>query len=107
MNKISRIEIERLDQTQDVRIHESHTMKKLTPAHVQEILETRRKMLLLLKGDVVVSLLDILDEKIKYENKSLLGFLETDTKTSDVQKKLGEILRSEYFVQKPLDINLL
>lgn len=108
MKRISRIETEwSLDQTQDVRILESRGPKKLTHSHVQEILETRKKMLLSLKGDVVVSLLDVLDGKIKYENASLLGFLEADTKANDAQKKSGGILRSEYFIQKSLDINLL
>ena len=88
--------------TRDTQRHTGMTL-----AHVDTIYEIRRKMLFSLKGDIPIALADALDQKIKYEDAALRTMLGADEKKTEINARVGADLRSEYFIQKSLDANLL
>jgi len=74
---------------------------------VDAIYEIRRKMLFSLKGDIPTALTDVLNQKTKYEDASLRRMLGADEKKAEIHAQASLDLRSEYFIQKSLDANLL
>ncbi len=80
---------------------------QLSHEQAEEVMLVRQKMLFSLKGDIDITLFDALDKKLQYERVSLQQLVEADTEVREIHRKLNKVLRSEYFVQRPLDINTL
>lgn len=91
----------------DTPTREPQTRTGMTVVHVDMICEIRRKMLFSLKGDIPIALADALDRKIKYEDAALRALLGADEKKAEINARVSVDLRSEYFIQKALDTNLL
>ncbi len=79
----------------------------MTHAHAQKMVEQRRDMLASVARDISPALLHALEKKIEYEHQSLVAMIESDAKTEAVRKELNKTLKSEYFIQKKLDISLI
>ncbi len=88
--------------TREMQLHMGMTL-----AHVDIIHEIRQKMLFSLRGDIPIALADALDAKIKHEDAALRTMLGVDEKKAEINAQANMGLRSEYFIQKPLDANLL
>ncbi|OGG51538.1 hypothetical protein A2704_00775 [Candidatus Kaiserbacteria bacterium RIFCSPHIGHO2_01_FULL_54_36b] len=96
-----------IPETHDAPMREPQTHSSMTLAHVDIICEIRRKMLFSLKGDIPTALADMLDKKIKHEDAALRTLLGADEKKAEMNAQMSVDLRSEYFIQKSLDANLL
>lgn len=79
----------------------------MTHAHAQKMVEQRRDMLASVARDIGPALLHALEKKIEYEYESLVAMIESDAKTEAVRKELNKTLKSEYFIQKKLDVSLI
>lgn len=78
-----------------------------TLAQVEQVFAQREEMLFFIKADIGASLYDALYEKAEHENTFLLAVIEDNAKVMDAKKLRNEVLKTEYFVQKSLDINTL
>jgi len=81
---------------------ESH----LSISAVEEVSAHRKDMLRSIESDILPALRDALVAKLEYERTFLLGIVESDSKASATRKQLNKVLRSEYFVQKPLSADI-
>lgn len=90
------------EEAQDIFPH-----TRLTRARAEQLFKQREKMLSSVKADVGTAFYDALRAKINYENTSLVEIIESDARIMDVRKRLNKVLKSEYFVQKFLDKNIL
>ncbi len=81
--------------------------KQLDPARVEQMFTQRKERLFSIKGDIGAALYEAIRAKVEYENSFLLGVIETDAKIAETRKRLNKTLKAEYFVQKPLDANIL
>ncbi len=79
----------------------------LTYAGVEHLFKRRKEMLSSIKADIEATLYEALCAKVDYENNSLLKIIESDAKIVDARKRLNKVLKAEYFVQKPLDADIL
>lgn len=64
-------------------------------------------MLASLLDHISVSLYEALQRKIEYEYDSLLAIIDLDVEATNAKQELNKTLRSEYFVQKRLDANII
>jgi len=80
---------------------------RLTRECAERVFKQRKEMLVSIKTNVGAPLYEALTEKINYENAFLLTIIESDAKAVDAKKRLNKFLKTEYFVQKPLDVNIL
>ncbi len=80
---------------------------RLTRERAERVFKQRKEMLVSIKANVGAPLYEALTEKINYENAFLLMIIESDAKAVDAKKRMNKVLKTEYFVQKPLDVNIL
>lgn len=71
----------------------------------QKISQQRNAMLQTIARDITPALYEALEKKMEYEHASLLAIIESDTKADAMKKELNKTLKSEYFIQKRLDIS--
>ncbi len=88
----------------EVRIVISETLPD--QSHAQKMFSSRRAMLGLLDRDITPAFFDALRAKVEYEYSYLLGIIESNTKLAETKKRLNKVLKTEYFVRKPLDTNI-
>jgi len=81
--------------------------KQLDSAHVEQVFARRKEMLLSIKMDISAALYEAISAKVDYENRFLLGIIESDAKMTETRKRLNRVLKSKYFVRKPLDANII
>jgi len=81
--------------------------KQLDPARVEQIFTQRKEMLRSIEMDIGAAFYDAIGAKVDYENRFLLGIIESDAKMTETRKRLNRVIKAEYFVQKPLDVNIL
>lgn len=83
------------------------SQKQLDPARVEQMFTQRKEKLLSIKGDIAPALYEAIRAKVEYENNFLLAVLETDAKMAETMKRLNKTLKAKYFLQKPLDANII
>lgn len=67
----------------------------------------RERMLGSIESFISLPLLDALRHKLAYERSKLIAIAETDQARAQERKRMSARLRSEYFVLKPLEVDLL
>ncbi len=80
---------------------------QIDPAHVEQVFARRKEMLLSIKLDIGRALFEAISAKVDYENQCLLGIIESDARMTETRKRLNKVLKSEYFVRRPLDTNII
>ena len=80
---------------------------RLTHARVEHLIARRKETLRSVSADIGAVLRDALAAKIEYENACLLQIIESDARIQDSERRRSKVLPSEYFVQKPLNDNIL
>ncbi|MBI5004188.1 hypothetical protein HZC00_03785 [Candidatus Kaiserbacteria bacterium] len=78
----------------------------LTLPQAQSVYTERSEMLASIHADISRTLFDALRTKIEYEREFLLSVVESEAKIAAMKKRLNKTLKSEYFVQKPLDTHI-
>lgn len=78
----------------------------LTPVQVEQVFRQRSESLSSIEADIGPALYEALHTKIAYEKTFLLTVIESNAKVTATKKRLNRILKSEYFVQKPLDTHI-
>ncbi|MBI2030418.1 hypothetical protein HYT05_02240 [Candidatus Kaiserbacteria bacterium] len=100
---------ERLRSTEHSRRGEAHDAAPsalLTPVQVEQVFRERSESLSSIEADIGAALYDALHTKIEYEKTYLFTVIESNAKVTETKKRLNRILKSEYFVQKPLDTHI-
>jgi hypothetical protein len=100
---------ERLRSTEHFHSSEAHDAAPstlLTPVQVEQVFRERSESLSSIESDIGTALYDALHAKIAYEKTYLLTVIESNAKVTETKKQLNRILKSEYFVQKPLDTHI-
>ncbi len=87
--------------------HDTQPYPLLEAACVEAMFTQRKKMLFSIKTDIGAAFHEAIRAKVEYENRYLLGIIEIDAKMSKTRKLLNKTLKVEYFVQKPLDANII
>lgn len=72
---------------------------------LERIRNTRARMLHEIEQDIAADLLAAIRSKIAYEEHALALLLETAAKIDDAARKRHGVLRSEYFIRRPLPPN--
>jgi hypothetical protein len=88
-------------------VQDAHPIVRLTPPQAEELFDERRDMLASTREHIGAALYEALCAKIEYEHTSLLKMIDADAKVGQERTRLNKVLRSDYFVQKPLEANLV
>ncbi|MBI5644854.1 hypothetical protein HY970_02040 [Candidatus Kaiserbacteria bacterium] len=76
----------------------------ITTMHAEEIFRARKALLASIRIDIRAPFYDVLQRKIEFERSSLLTIVDDEKKIVETKRKLDRVLKSEYFIQKRLDI---
>lgn len=87
--------------------HATEPESRLAPSRLEEIFRMRERMLASIESFVALPLLDAIRSKLAYERSKLIAIAEADEKRAAEKKRMSARLRSEYFVLKPLEVDLL
>lgn len=80
---------------------------RLAPSRLEEVFGMRERMLTSIESQIALPLLDAIRSKLAYERSKLIAIAEADQKRAAERKRMSARLRSEYFVLKPLEVDLL
>jgi hypothetical protein len=100
---------ERLRPTEHLHSSEAHDATpgaSLTPVRVEQVFRQRSESLSSIAANIGSALYEALHAKIAYEKTFLLTVIESNAKVTETKKRLNKTLKSEYFVQKPLDTHI-
>lgn len=86
---------------------EAPLQKQRDPARIEQMFMQRKETLLSIKADIAPALYEAIAAKVEYERNFLRGVIETEAKISETRKRLNKTLKAEFFVQKPLDANII
>ena len=87
--------------------HEAPAENRLGSARLQEMFGMRERMLASIESLVALPLLDALQKKLAYERMKLIAIAQAAEKRAAEEERMSARLRSEYFVLKPLEVDLL
>lgn len=73
----------------------------------EQLFAERSSALQSLKTDISTSLFDAIAVKLEFEKETLAAQARAEAKKEEKRKRDAAVLRAEFFIQKPLDANLI